>query len=233
MSKILHGNILFLIAVSEDPVLIMMEYCVFSFTPVQRIEKFSYLDQLLQYLSTEDLFTYFPGILDFMACDIGKGLAYLHENNMVHRDIKPGNILVTNTHYAHETKHLVPMFEKRPVTCKLADFGEGRSEMAQTKTLLSNKTKLVERGTPAFMAPEISVDALKLTSVGIEQLKSIDNWALIMTIFVILNPDQEYLFFLDFQNEREKEVSDSASNLLKKYLKGKCFPTFSPSYLMQ
>ena len=168
-----------------------------------------------------------------MARDIGKGLAYLHENNMVHRDIKPGNILVTNTHYAHETKHLAPMFEKRPVICKLADFGKGRSEMAQTKTLLSNKTKLVERGTPAFMAPEISVDALKLTSVGIEQLKSIDNWALIMTIFVILNPDQEYLFFLDFQNEREKEVSDSASNLLKKYLKGKCFPTFSPSYLMQ
>ena len=120
-----------------------------------------------------------------MACDIGKGLAYLHENNMVHRDIKPGNILVTNTHYAHETKHLVPMFEKRPVTCKLADFGERRSEMAQTKTLLSNITKLAERGTPAFMAPEISVDALKLTSVGIEQLKSIDNWALIMTIFVI------------------------------------------------
>ena len=233
MSKILHGNILFLIAVSEDPVLIMMEYCVFSFTPVQRIEKFSCLDQLLQYLSTEDLFTYFPGILNFMARDIGKGLAYLHENNMVHREIKPGNILVTNTHYAHETKQLVPMFEKRPVTCKLADFGERRSEMAQTKTLLSNKTKLVERGTPAFMAPEISVDALKLTSVGIEQLKSIDNWALIMTIFVILNPDQEHPFFLDFQNDRKKGVSDSASNLLKKYLKRKCFPTFSRSYLMQ
>ena len=114
-----------------------------------------------------------------MARDIEKGLAYLHENNMVHRDIKPGNILVTNTHYAHETKHLAPMFEKRPVICKLADFGKGRSEMDQTKTLLSNKTKLVERGTPAFMAPELPVDALKLTSVGIEQLKSIDNWALI------------------------------------------------------
>ena len=125
------------------------------------------------------------------------------------------------------------MFEKRPVICKLADFGEGQSEVAQTKTLLSNKTKLVERGTPAFMAPEIPVDALKLTSVGIEQLKSIDNWALIMTIFVILNPDQEHPLFLDFQNDREKGVSDSASNLLKKYLKRKCFPTFSPSYLMQ
>ena len=207
-----------------------MEYCVFSFTPFKRVEKFNSLDQCLQYLSTEDLFTYFPGILNFMESDIGKGLAYLHDNKMVHRDIKPGNILVTNTHYAHETKYLASLFEKRPVICKLADFGEGQSEMAQTKTSLSNKTKLAER---AFMAPEISVGPLKLTSVGNEQLKSIDNWALIMTIFVILNPDQEHPFFLDFQNDREKRVSDSASNLLKKYLKRKCFPTFSPSYLMQ
>ena len=99
--------------------------------------------------------------------------------------------------------------------------------MAQTKTLLSNKTKLVERGTSAFMVPEISVDVLKLTSVGTEQLKSIDNWTLIMTIFVILNPDREHPFFLDFQNDREKGVPDSANNLLKKYLKRKCFSTFS------
>ena len=105
--------------------------------------------------------------------------------------------------------------------------------MARTKTLLSNKTKLVERETPAFMAQEISVDALKLTSVGIEQLKSIDNWALIMTIFVILNPDQEHPFFLDFQTDRDKGVSDSTSSLMKKYLKRKCFPNFSPSYLLQ
>ena len=112
MSKIRHENIVSLIAVSEDPVSIMMEHCVLSFTPFRWIEKFNSLDQLLQYLSTEDLFTYFPGILNFMARDIGKGLAYLHENNMVHRDIKPGNILVTNTHYAHETKHLRPCLKK-------------------------------------------------------------------------------------------------------------------------
>ena len=59
----------------------------------------------------------------------------------------------------------------RPVICKLAYFGEGQSEMAQTKTLFSNKTKLVEWGAAAFMAPEILVDALKSTSVGTEQIK--------------------------------------------------------------
>ena len=47
-----------------------------------------------------------------------------------------------------------------------------------------------------------------------------------MTIFAILNSDQEHPFFLDFQNDREKRVSESASILLKKYLKRKCFPTF-------
>ena len=44
------------------------------------------------------------------------------------------------------------------------------------------------------MAPEILVDALKSTSVGIEQLKNIDNWALLMTMFVVLNLDQEHRF---------------------------------------
>ena len=73
MSKICHENIVSLIAVSDDPVSIMLEYCVFSFTSFQRIEKFNSLGQLLQYLSTEDLFTYFPGILNFMESDIGKG----------------------------------------------------------------------------------------------------------------------------------------------------------------
>ena len=45
-----------------------------------------------------------------------------------------------------------------PVICKLADFAERWSEIAQTKTLLANKIKPVERGTRSFMALEVSVD---------------------------------------------------------------------------
>ena len=110
MSKIHHENIVSLIAVSEDPVSIMMEYCVFSFTLFHRIEKFSSLNQILQNLSIEDLFAYFPGIPNLRASDIGKSLAYLYDNNMVYRDIKAGNILVTDTNYAHDAKYLASLF---------------------------------------------------------------------------------------------------------------------------
>ena len=80
--------------------------------------------------------------------------------------------------------------------------------MAQTKALLSNKIKLVEISF-AFMTSEISVDPLTLTSIGIEQLKSIDNWALIMTIFVILNPNQVLEFF-----EKNFRIRDHRHKLL-------------------
>ena len=80
--------------------------------------------------------------------------------------------------------------------------------MAQTKALLSNKIKLVEISF-AFMTSEISVDPLTLTSIGIEQLKSIDNWALIMTIFVILNPNQVLEFF-----EKNFRIRDHRQKLL-------------------
>ena len=80
--------------------------------------------------------------------------------------------------------------------------------MAQTKALLSNKIKLVEISF-AFMTSEISVDPLTLTSIGIEQLKSIDNWALIMTIFVILNPNQVLEFC-----EKNFRIRDHRQKLL-------------------
>ena len=57
---------------------------------------------------------------------------YLHILINLH---KLGNMHVTNTHYTHEAKYPVTLFEKGPVTSKLADFGKGRSELAQTKKI--------------------------------------------------------------------------------------------------
>ena len=90
---------------------------------------------------------------------------------------------------------------------------------------------MVNRGSPAFMAPEISLDQYMLETASIEQLKAIDNWALLMTIFIVMNPDQEYPFELDVKEQQNTKKQTSQLNLLRQHLKEKLFPSSSPSYL--
>lgn len=75
--------------------------------------------------------------------DLFEGLAYLHKHNIVHRDIKPDNILCER--------------RERPYGCKLADFGlsnffeESSLDRKNNDQVLSSSV-----GTPLYVAPEIS-----------------------------------------------------------------------------
>lgn len=69
--------------------------------------------------------------LDIMV-QIGRALAFAHQNGVVHRDVKPGNILISNDQVV-----------------KILDFGVAHlasSELTQTGTRL---------GTPEYMSPEM------------------------------------------------------------------------------
>ena len=68
-------------------------------------------------------------------------------------------------------------------------LGEARSLVTRTCMVGKTKTKYLERGTAAFMAPEIMVEEYMLQTTGIDNLKRIDIWAAVMTLFVLLNPD--------------------------------------------
>jgi len=93
----------------------------------------------MEYLSGKDLTPYVkkdallpPDQVMTMIADSAEALAYAHDNNVVHRDIKPGNI----------------MFDAETGKMKITDFGIARiTDSSKTKTGMV-------LGTPSYMSPE-------------------------------------------------------------------------------
>ncbi|KAG9303282.1 hypothetical protein G9A89_013608 [Geosiphon pyriformis] len=129
MEMLNHPNIVsyYGIEVHRDRVYIFMEYC-----------KGGSLGSLLEHGRIED-----ENIIKYYTQQMLKGLIYLHENNIVHRDIKPDNILLD-----HMGK------------IKFVDFGAAKVLAKNQKTLgrttLQTNTNVHSlTGTPMYMAPEI------------------------------------------------------------------------------
>ncbi|ELP89896.1 interleukin-1 receptor-associated kinase, putative [Entamoeba invadens IP1] len=74
-----------------------------------------------------------------MLLDAAKGISYLHENGILHRDVKPDNILV------------VSLDKNSKVNAKLTDFGSARN----VNMMMTNMTFTKGIGTPKYMAPEV------------------------------------------------------------------------------
>ncbi len=115
--KLSHPNIITIYDVGREE---SVTYIVMQLIEGQSLQKM---------ISSSEKFST-PEVIDLM-CQICSALDYAHKNGIVHRDMKPGNILLDK--------------ERKPYIC---DFGVARVE---TSTLTQAGTAV---GTPSYMSPE-------------------------------------------------------------------------------
>lgn len=121
---------------------------------------------------TENL--YIVPLLHSISSNLLQGIIYLHENNVVHRDVKGSNILLT-----------------REGEVKLCDFG-------LSQKLRSSDQKLTARlGSPCWMAPELATANQKRKDANYDnRVRSFNkkSWNLVPK-FLVVKKTGDYFFY--------------------------------------
>jgi len=127
MLKLRHPNVLLMIGITSDRV---MNHGILT-----ELMDFSLSELIERSVEPEPTWDY-PFVS--IARDVARGMAYLHEHRVLHRDLKPGNVLL-----------------KQPgMIAKVADFGASR-DLAPGASGANASMTMTMAGTPVFMAPEV------------------------------------------------------------------------------
>ena len=162
-------------------------------------------------------------------------LKYLLSQGIAHRDLKPANVLVGNSHYSSlAMEDMGTVFQDRPIICKLTDFGESRSQYAQTRmSMLSSRTSRVDRRTVAYMSPEILLPERTSGPLSMADLMRADVWALGMVFFNLVNPSQRYPYLAEVQKAKVTRRIDDIKMFVSELHRKEAKPVMDSKYQKQ
>jgi serine/threonine protein kinase/WD40 repeat protein len=93
-----------------------------------------------------------PQLAAALVADLAEGVEHAHRRGVLHRDIKPGNILIDNTLQPHKGLPLIP---------RLTDFGLAKIVEPLSAESHDRTRSGIPLGTPAYMAPEQAAGRLR------------------------------------------------------------------------
>ncbi|KAI8962690.1 checkpoint kinase 2-like protein [Daldinia sp. FL1419] len=145
-------------------------YLVLELAPEGELFNYIVMKQKLSEVETRKLFI-----------QLFQGIKYLHDRNIVHRDVKPENILLVD----------------KDLHVKLADFGLAKiiGEESFTTTLC---------GTPSYVAPEILAEGKHR-----KYTKAVDIWSLGVVLYICLcgfPPFSDELYSRDFPYTLSQQI---------------------------
>lgn len=119
------------------------------------------------------------------------GLNYLHSNHIVHRDVKPDNILTNGAGFV-----------------KIADFGEAKFQSHYTSD--DRKESIDLYGTPAYMAPECVTDVSRVSYAA-------DIWSFALVLAYLIsnehpwsNITRQFEIILELQSQQRLPINVEA-----------------------
>jgi serine/threonine protein kinase len=133
-----------------------------------------------------------PGILRSLTKDIAAAVFYLHHSWIVHRDIKPDNVMLTFDH------------KEKTVFAKLGDFGFAQNHR---KGNIITETHAV--GSMDYAAPE-------LLQKNEKDLYAVDIWALGVTFFALLEYNSMFHGYGDDQITRQLIIQNQRQPFYRK-----------------
>ena len=104
MISLKHDNVVQLKAICLQPSAILSEFVYFDFQCFSDETRVYNLAEFLRHVNRNYNCEGFTRVMPHIAESVARGLQYLHSKDIVHRDVKPGNILVSNQHYCSITE---------------------------------------------------------------------------------------------------------------------------------